>query len=55
LFPWHESSVSVEEYIERLKALGIGDHDLYFKEKQPVYINQNVYCNCAQHFDREET
>jgi len=55
LFPWHESSVSVEEYIERLKALGIGDHDLYFKEKQPVYINQNVYCNGAQHFDREET
>jgi len=47
--------VSVEEYIERLKALGIGDHDLYFKEKQPVYINQNVYCNGAQHFDREET
>ena len=55
MFPWHESSVSVEEYIERLKALGIGDHDLYFKEKQPVYINQNVYCNGAQHFDREET
>jgi len=55
MYCYDESSVSVEEYIERLKALGIGDHDLYFKEKQPVYINQNVYCNGAQHFDREET
>ena len=45
---------SLDEYVERVKANGHGDVQLFMKERQPVYINSNAYFNGAKAFDREE-
>lgn len=46
--------VSIEEYVQRVKELGVGDLKLFEKVKQPAYINGNVYLNGATVFEREE-
>ncbi len=46
--------VTESEYVDRVRANGIGDVDKYEGEKQPAYINGNVYYIEAPHFDREE-
>lgn len=48
----HETSL--EEYINKVRALGWGDVEQYKVNKQPVYINNNMYMNGAKCFDREE-
>ena len=45
--------VSLEEYIERVRALGEGDVEKFEKVEQPAYISGNVYLNGAKAFDRE--
>ena len=44
---------SLEEYTEKVAALGNGDLDLFMQVKQPAYINGNAYLNGAQGYDRE--
>lgn len=46
---------SLEEYIERVLALGNGDLDKFEQTKEPVYINNNGYLKGAPAYDREET
>lgn len=46
--------VSMDEYIERVKAVGAGDVEMFAQVRQPVYINGNTYLNGAKAFDREE-
>lgn len=50
-----EAPVSVEEFIGRVRKHGLGDAVEYEWEKQPAYIDGNVYYNHAPHFDREQT
>jgi hypothetical protein len=47
-------TASYEEYIQQIVALGVGDHDLFNKVEQPVYLANNAYCNGARGFDREK-
>lgn len=47
--------VSMEEYIERVGKHGRGDIEIFKCERQPVYINNNVYLNGADSFEREES
>ena len=44
---------TLEEYTEKVAALGNGDLDLFMQVKQPAYINGNAYLNGAQGYDRE--
>jgi len=46
-------TTSLDEYIEKVGALGRGDHDIFAKIPQPVYISDNVYLNGAEAFDAE--
>jgi len=46
-------TTSLEEYIEKVKALGRGDHDIFIEVEQPVYISDNVYFNGAEAFEKE--
>lgn len=48
------SPVSLEEYIERVQSHGIGDVEFFEKEKQPCYINGNLYLNGAASFEAEQ-
>jgi len=50
---YNGSPVSLEEYIGQVLALGNGDVELYESVRQPAYINNNVYFNGAEKFDRE--
>lgn len=53
---WYDGSpVSLEEYIDRVRALGHGDVELYQKVRQPAYISGNAYLNGAKHFDGEHS
>lgn len=45
---------SLEEYIERVLALGNGDVERFEEVAQPAYIEGNAYLNGAESFDREE-
>lgn len=45
---------SMDEYISRVMNNGKGDIETFKKERQPVYINNNMYLNGATHFDGEE-
>lgn len=47
-------TVSMEEYVEKVNSLGIGDQEIFAQVKQPVYIRGNVYVNGAKAFEREE-
>ena len=44
---------SLEEYIERVKALGEGDVECFAQIRQPAYINANAYLDGARAFDGE--
>ena len=50
---YNGSPTSMEEYIERVKALGYGDLEQFERVKQPVFIRGNVYCNGALPFEAE--
>lgn len=45
---------SKEEYIEEIKARGIGDLELFETVPQPVYINYNAYLKGAPSFKNEK-
>ena len=45
--------VSLQEFAARVTALGNGDHDMFAKVPQPVYISGNAYCNGAPAFAGE--
>jgi alpha-L-arabinofuranosidase len=45
-------TTSLEEYIETVHQEE-GDHDVFNKVEQPVYINHNGYYNGAESFERE--
>ena len=45
---------SLEECIERVKALGNGDHEEFQTVKEPVFINRNAYFKGAKAYDRED-
>lgn len=45
--------VSLNEYIDRVMALGNGDEEQFVLVAQPVYINRNAYLNGAAPFHRE--
>ena len=49
-----DSTVSLEEYIEKVLAQGNGDLEMYLLVKQPVYISQNCYLKGAKNFEREQ-
>jgi len=46
-------TTSLEEFIEEVKALGRGDHDIFVEVEQPVYISDNAYFNGAEAFGKE--
>jgi len=46
-------TTSLDEYIGNVRALGRGDHDVFAKVEQPVYILNNAYFNGAKAFDKE--
>lgn len=48
------SAVSMEEYVERVRAEGNKDTERFERVKQPACIDGNVYLKGAQAFDREE-
>ncbi len=50
---YNGSPTSMEEYIERVRALGYGDLEQFERVKQPVFIRGNVYCNEALPFEAE--
>ena len=50
---YNGSPTSMEEYIERVKALGYGDLEQFERVKQPVFIRGNVYLNGALPFEAE--
>lgn len=45
-------TISLEEYIETVHQES-GDHEVFQKVEQPVYINDNAYFNGAKPFDKE--
>ena len=46
-------TTSLEEFIEKVKELGRGDHDIFSEVEQPIYISNNAYFNGAKAFDKE--
>lgn len=51
---YNESPASLEEYVEKVRNAGHGDLEMFHMVKQPVYVNNNVYLNGAEAFDREK-
>lgn len=51
---YHGAPVSMKEYIHRVRGHGYGDIEMFEQEKQPAYIDGNVYLNGAEAFEREE-
>ena len=49
------SPSSLDEYIERVKALGYGDLEQFERVRQPAYICGNVYLNGALPFEARRT
>ena len=47
------SMPSLEEYIEAVRNAGHGDLEMFHTVKQPAYINNNVYLNGADVFEKE--
>jgi hypothetical protein len=43
-----------DEFIDLIEKAFPGDHELYVKVKQPVYIDRNVYCNGAKGYVHEK-
>ena len=51
---YNGSPSSLEEYKERVTSLGNGDHEMFVKVAQPVYIGRNAYFNGAKAYENEE-
>src|SRR5699024_1463278 len=47
-------TTSMEEYIEKVQEDAPGDHRLFNKINQPVYVNDNLYLNGAKAFNKEK-
>lgn len=50
---YNGSPSSMEEYIELVRGMGWGDVEQYAANRQPVYIEGNVYMSGAKGFDGE--
>lgn len=50
---YDDAPASMEEYIEEVKSLGVGDVEQFEKVKQPAYIDNNIYLNGAKAYKRE--
>lgn len=51
---YNEFTTSLEEFMQEVAKLEPCDHEGFFTINQPVYINNNVYVNGAEAFNREE-
>lgn len=51
---FNANPASYEEYVAQIISLGVGDHELFIKVEQPVYICANAYLNGAEGFNREQ-
>lgn len=51
---YNGSPTSEQEYLDRVKSLGVGDVEHYERTMQPAYINGNVYYSGASSFDGEK-
>ncbi len=51
---YDEHPSSYEEYQKRMDELGRGDHDIFQKVSQPVYMNGNIYMKDAKAFGAEK-
>lgn len=50
---YNGSPASLEEYKKTVTSYGNGDHEMFNKVKQPVYIGRNVYYNGAKSYEKE--
>lgn len=50
---YNGAPASCDEYLQRVKSLGVGDVEHYERTPQPVYVNANAYTGGAKPFDRE--
>ena len=50
---YNGSPSSLEEYKGRVTSLGNGDHEMFVKVAQPVYIASNAYLNGAKAYESE--
>ena len=51
---FNANPASYEEYVDQILSLGVGDHEVFNKVEQPVYISANAYLNGAEGFSREK-
>lgn len=51
---YNGATLSMEEYITKVRDMGYGDVEQYEQVMQPVYVWNNVYYNGAASFEREE-
>lgn len=51
---YHGCPASLEEYVEKIAAMGIGDQDLFMKVTQPAFIEGNAYLGGAGGYEREK-
>lgn len=51
---FNANPASYEEYVAQILSLGVGDHELFIKVEQPVYISANAYLNGAEGYSREQ-
>ena len=51
---FNANPASYEEYVDLILSLGVGDHEVFNKVEQPVYISANAYLNGAEGFNREK-
>lgn len=50
---FNDCTVSLEEFLEKVRAGGLDDVDRFLKVSQPVYVKNNCYLEGAGAFDRE--
>lgn len=51
---YNGATISMDEYIGKVRSLGYGDVEQFEQVKQPAYINGNLYLAGAKGFEREE-
>ncbi|QNU68147.1 right-handed parallel beta-helix repeat-containing protein [Ruminiclostridium herbifermentans] len=51
---FNANPASYEEYIAQVLSLGVGDHEVFNKVEQPVYIAANAYLNGAEGYKCEK-
>lgn len=52
---YNDSTSSLEEYIETVDSLGVGDHNMFNQVEQPVYVSNNAYFDGAEVHVKEDT